>query len=290
MKPEHQFVFGIVVALLSLPFLGLLSRIFRLELEDGEVALVTRFGKLTSTLRKPGWHWLLDRAFPWVKVTRVSTRRDFLEISEIGLNDTRGTTVIVDVWMELRVVDAARATFDVEDWRESLKNLVSHSVISILGNREFKEILGDRSQLGELLRKDIVDETSRWGVELGPVFIKNVSLLPEIAQQLFQTVAARLERSKADMEEEGRQGVALLQAETSVRIAKLVAQARGQYPLAVGRAYKALSPQPEVLRAYQRLYELSLLRPDQTVAFHGFGEGELRPIDAAMLHPSTAAE
>jgi regulator of protease activity HflC (stomatin/prohibitin superfamily) len=290
MKPEHQLVLGIVVAIFAWPVFGLLLRMFRIEIEDGETALVTRFGRLAATLSRPGWHWLPDRALPWLRVTRVSTRRDFLEIGQVALNDARGTTVIVDVWLELRVADPVKATFDVDDWKESLHNLVSHAVISILGNRELREILCDRAQLGELLRRDIVTDTSRWGLEIGFVLIKNVGVLPEVAQQFSQTVAATLERAKADIEEEGRQQVALLQAETASRVAKLVAEARGQYPSAVGRAYAVLSERPEIFAAYQQLYELSMLRPDQIVAFKGFQDGELRPVDAAMLVPHHAAQ
>ena len=38
-----------------------------------------------------------------------------------------------------------------------------------------------------------------------------------------------------------------------------------------------------MLKAYQELYELSLLRPHRTVAFRGFEGEALRSIDAAML-------
>jgi hypothetical protein len=62
-----------------------------------------------------------------------------------------------------------------------------------------------------------------------------------------------------------------------------VAEAKGQYPLAIGRALGRLKPEPEVFAAYNELYELSLVRPHRTVAFRGFGEGELRAVDAAML-------
>ena len=37
--------------------------------------------------------------------------------------------------------------------------------------------------------------------------------------------------------------------------------------------------------AYKELYELSLVRPQRTVAFRGFGNGALKEADAAMLVP-----
>jgi hypothetical protein len=55
--------------------------------------------------------------------------------------------------------------------------------------------------------------------------------------------------------------------------------------LAVGRAFAALRKQPNVFAAYNELYNLSMVRPHRTIAFSGFGEGELRAVDAAMLSP-----
>jgi regulator of protease activity HflC (stomatin/prohibitin superfamily) len=287
---DRQLVLGILIGLLVIPVTALLTRLLHVEVDDGEAVLVTRFGKLAQTIRRPGWHWVLDRAAPWARLLRVNLRREFRQIEEIFVNDASGTTVVVDVWLELRVEDPVRSSFAIADWNRALHNLVSHAVISILGSREFKQILSDRTQLGELLRKDISAETARWGIEIDQVFIKNVSLLPEVSQQVFQSVAAHLLRAKADVEENGRQRAALLKAETGARTAALLAEARGQYPQAVGRAYAALRQQPEVLSAYQELYELSLLKPQSLVAFKGFSEGELRHIDAAMLAPMSAGQ
>ena len=64
--------------------------------------------------------------------------------------------------------------------RRALQNLVSHAATSILGNREFSQILSDRTELGERLQQDISDETARWGLKIERVFIRNVKLLPEV--------------------------------------------------------------------------------------------------------------
>ena len=86
-------------------------------------------------------------------------------------------------------------------------------------------------------------------------------------------------------EEEGRLRVAMLEAETASRIAELVADAKGQYPAAVGRAFASLSGQPEVLTAYNDLYALSVIRPHRTIAFHGFGEDDLKAAEALLVAP-----
>ncbi|XXF76588.1 SPFH domain-containing protein [Myxococcaceae bacterium GXIMD 01537] len=275
---------GLALGIGALPFVFGVARLFAVQVEDEEAVLVTRFGKLETKLTRPGWHWLPARVLPWVRTFPVSLRRDFRDFTNIHVNDARGTTVIVDLWLEFRVSDPARALFSVEDWDRSLRALATHAALSILGNREFEQILCDRNELGELVRRDIKAETERWGLEVERVLIRNVSLLPEVAQQVFDTLSAQLERAKAEVEEEGRQRVALLEAQTSARVADLVGEAKGQYPAAVGRAFSSLGKNPRVLEAYNTLYALSQVRPHRTVAFHGFeGTNEVRAIDAAML-------
>ena len=282
-----QLVVGLVIGVAAIPLGAFLLRGITMEVDDEEAILVTNFGKLVRTFRDPGLHMYLPKALPWTKHTRVSLRRDFRHFKNVHVNDARGTTVIVDLWLEFRVVDPARAIFSVADWNRSLTNLVAHAATSILGSRDFRQILNDRTELGTLLQQDISHETERWGLEIENVFIRNVSLLPEVSRQMFEAIAARLERAKAHVDEIGRLQVAQLEADTSMRVADLVAEAKGQYPAAVGRALVELKKKPATFRAYNELYDLSLVRPHRTVTFRGFGPDEMRAADAAMVVPST---
>ncbi len=284
-SPMFQLLLSAAVAFLCIPALTRLMRLFSVEVEHDEAVLISRFGQLVRTLNKPGLYFLPDRIGPWVEVQRVSVQRDFRHFRDIHINSAIGTTMLVDLWVELRITSPKRAMYDVADWDRSLQNLVQHAAISILGSRDFQQILTDRIEIGDLLKHDLGNETARWGVSIEKVFVRNVSLLPEVSQQMFATIAARLERAKADIEEEGRLMVAQLEAQTSVQIAPLVADAKGQYPAALARAFASMGQEPAVLSAYNELYELSLVRPHRTIAFNGFGTAELGAAEAMMAAP-----
>ena len=280
---------GVFLGILALPLGVLLLRAVTVRVEDEQAVLVTSFGKLVHTFKEPGLHWHLAGIAPWTKHLKVSLRRDFRHFKNVHVNDANGTTLIVDLWLEFRIKDARRAMFTVADWNRSLTNLVSHAATSILGSRDFRQILNDRTELGSLLQGDISHETERWGLEIENVFIRNVSVLPEISRQMFETIAARLERTKAHVDELGRLEVARLEADTAMRVAELVAEAKGQYPASVGRALATLKRRRPVFDAYNELYELTLLRPERTVSFRGF-ERDLRAADAAMMVPGPTPE
>ncbi|MFO0602209.1 MAG: SPFH domain-containing protein [Polyangiales bacterium] len=285
MSPNAQLFLGLVLGAGLVPLLAALFRAVTVEVEDEEAVLVTSFGRLVARLTRPGLHWFPARAMPWVTTHVVSLRKDFRDFKDVHVNDARGTTVMIDLWLEFRITDPVKALFEVSDWDRLLQNLVAHAATSILCNREFKQILCDRSELSAILRDEIRDETARWGITVERVYIRNVMLLPEVSRQIFETVAARLERARADIEEAGRLAVAKLEADTSVRVAALVAEAKGQYPKAIGEALGRLRSDPAVLAAYAALYELSLVRPHRTVVFRGFGSEAVRAVDAAMLAP-----
>lgn len=283
MSPPLQFIFGMALALGGALFLWRLFRWVGVVVHDEETVLVTRFGKLAAVLSEPGLHFLPAMLLPWMALRRVSQQLDFREIDNIQINDATGTTVIVDLWLEFRIENAERAAFAVQDWECSLRNVASHATRAILSNLDFGHILKDRTDLGERLKNDLRDECERWGLRLHNAFIRNVRLLPEVARRMFETVAARKERAKARIEEEGRLAVAMLDAETAARVAQLVAEAKSQYPLSMGQVFAELKTQPAVFAAYNTLYELAQLRPHRTVAFVGF-DG-LRATDAAMMVP-----
>jgi regulator of protease activity HflC (stomatin/prohibitin superfamily) len=283
MNTDSLLFLGFLAGAAIIPVLWLVLKAVTISVRENETALVRRFGRLSATIETPGIHVVADRMLPWVHVDCVSRRLDYRHVADVVANDVRGTTVIADVWIELRVVDPVKARFEVEDWSDALTHLVRHSVTSIFGRREFEDILSDRRELAATLQNDISDETARWGIVVEHVFLKRVSVLPEVAEQLFRTVAARLERKKADIDEEGHQRVALLQAETAARTARLEAEAKGQYAAAVGRALEALRRTPSVFQAYEELYALTQLRPHRTTAFRGFGSKDINAVDAAML-------
>lgn len=281
---------GAASGVVGLTLLGVLAKAMTIAVEDEHVTVVTSFGKLVAKFDKPGLQVVPTRWLPHIKVHHVSLARDYRIIHDLHINDARGTTVAVDLWMEQRVMDPEKFLFATEDAEQATQNVVVHAAMSILGGRDFQQILDDQSDLGRQLQKEVSAETERWGITVEQVFVRNVSLLPEVSRQVFGTVAARLERARAVLVEKGRLDAAQLEADTAKQVATLVATAKSQYPLAVGRALERLKKSPKVFEAYTELYSLSQVRGTRTVAFRGFDAKDVRALDAAMLPDPLAGQ
>lgn len=279
----NQTVLGFTVIWGSFLSLWFIKRNISLHVENETEALVTSFGKLVRKITKPGLHFC-PHFLPWVKVINVSKKIDHLHYTNLQVNDVRGTTLVIDLWLEFQIKNTEKAIFQVEDWEESLRSLTINLASSYLSGHDFNTIHTERLKLSHEIKSELEETVQRWGISINVLFIRKISLTNEIAHQMFNAVAAKLERVKANIEEEGRLKVAILEADTQKKIAELTAHAKGQYPKAIGKAYSELSENPKVLKAYIELYELSQIRPHRTTTYHGFGDNEnLNTVTASLL-------
>lgn len=289
MNSDAWLLLGAVVGV-GLPMLILwiwLSHVRKIY--PNESLLVLRFGKLVRRIDEPGLHFFLDNNTPWFKAVKVSRRLKATLLRDIEVHDVAGTELSVDVFVEYRVVDPVKATFAVADHAGALEKLVSHAVITELGARTFVDILRDAGELSNAVKSDTNAEAASWGIELSQILLRQVRPSPMAIEQVLGEIAARLEKVKARVEEEGRQAVALLHATTAKEVASRVSEARAQYSQAVGRAYAAMRDGVSVHEEYRQLHDLILLRPAHTVAFLGFEPGELRAADATMFDMNALA-
>lgn len=261
-----------------------------LQLPEQTEAFLMSFGRFEKSFKTPGLYWVPSLLLPWTHLIKISKHIDYRTYKSIQVNDRFGTTVIIDLWLEFKISDPYRALFSVEHWEEALQSVVLHSTSSILSSQTIDEILKHRSELAERLQIAISIETERWGVQLRGAMIQNIGLLPEISKRFFQSVAAKIERTKALVEEEGRLKVASLEATTSRRIAELNGQARSQLPLEIGHFYKELLTDPNWLAQFQKFWELTNLDPRKTVTFSGFSDSPLgatemaKAVESVMTH------
>lgn len=268
-----------VVGLVGL-FVFLFNKL-TLQVREQYETFLLNAGRIEKSYWKTGLHWAPSKVLPWKEVITVSKQVDYRTYRGIQVNDRFGTTVVVDLWIEFRITDPYRALFGVENWEEVLQSVVIHSTASILCSQTVEEILKHRSELAEQLKSSIARETERWGITLTDAMIQNIGLLSEISKQFFQSVAARIERTTALVQEKGRLEVAKLDAATAFKVAELNAMARSQMPLEIGQFYKELNDDPKLLAKFKEYWDLMNLDPRKTVTFSGFSESSMNQVEAA---------
>lgn len=254
-----------------------------IQVEPFTTVLIMRFGRVIEEISTPGPSWRLGLLVPGTSKVLVSNALEGLRIDDLHVNDRDGTTMRIDLWAECSVSDAHAALFAVESWRDSLRGVLRHALMSAAGLLRFENIVSDRSALVRDVVREVDREVQQWGIRIESLSIQDVRVLPDVTRQLFDRVAAQIDMEKARLEEEGRIAIHQLEAETESKVAELRARARSHASLAVGRAYVTLRKSPKILDSFETLHRYSMVQPGKTTAFFGFGEDELGVLDAAML-------
>jgi len=169
-------------------------------LQPNMSAVLTLFGKYKGTTRREGFQW----ANPFFTKKKLSLRAHNLNSERIKVNDVEGNPIEIAAVVVWRVIDTAKASFDVEDYHEyveiqtdaALRNLAmaypyDSSDDAVLSLR------GDIEEVTEKLQQHVQERVAKAGVLIDEARIAHLAYAPEIAgamlqrQQAGAVVAAR---------------------------------------------------------------------------------------------------
>jgi regulator of protease activity HflC (stomatin/prohibitin superfamily) len=127
---------------------------------------------------------------------RISLKTMTLVNDKQKINDLLGNPIIISIIVIWRVVDTAKAVFDVDDFQEflsvqsdsALRNIVRmypyDSTDSVTGNE--KSLRGSSQEIAEKLRTEIQEKVALAGLEVCEARITHLAYAPEIAAAMLQ--------------------------------------------------------------------------------------------------------
>jgi len=154
---------------------------------------------------------------PLASVQKVDLRTQVLEVprQEVITKDNSPTNV--DAIIYIKVVDAPKSYFQVQDYHVATVALAQTTLRSIIGDMELDEVLYNRERINTRLR-DILDEaTDRWGVRVEAVEIKEVDPVGPVKSAMEEQTAAERQRRAAVLRADGEKRSAILMAEGQKR-------------------------------------------------------------------------
>lgn len=179
------FPLGILLGLLSLL---MLRGFFILEPNESEVIVL--FGHYRGTVREPGWYW----TNPLTSRKRVSLRVHNFNTPQLKVNDADGNPIEIGAVVVWRVVDTARASFDVESYSQFV-NVQSETAVRHIANshpyditdREGEATLrGSTDQVARELQRELHARLDLAGIEVIEARITHLAYSPEIAGAMLQ--------------------------------------------------------------------------------------------------------
>jgi regulator of protease activity HflC (stomatin/prohibitin superfamily)/rRNA processing protein Gar1 len=174
--------------------------------------IVTLFGSYKRMIN-PGFNVVN----PLSQVRKIDLRTQVLEVprQEVITKDNSPTNV--DAIIYIKVVDAPKAIFQVQDYHVATVALAQTTLRSIIGDMELDEVLYNRERINTRLR-DILDEaTDRWGVRVEAVEIKEVDPVGPVKAAMEEQTSAERQRRAAVLRADGEKRSAILVAEGQKR-------------------------------------------------------------------------
>ncbi|TVS04460.1 MAG: slipin family protein [Rhodobacteraceae bacterium] len=192
--------FYVVLLVLLLAFLSSAIRILR-EYERGVVFTLGRF----SSVKGPG----LIIIIPFIQqMVRVDLRVRVLDVPKQDVISKDNVSVNVSAVLYFRVVDAEKATIQVEDFMSATSELAQTTMRAVLGKHELDEILAERDKLNDDIQEILDSQTEAWGIKVANVEIKHVDIAESMIRAIARQAEAERERRAKVINAEGEQQAA----------------------------------------------------------------------------------
>ncbi|AZI43497.1 SPFH domain-containing protein [Deinococcus psychrotolerans] len=175
---------GFVLA--ALAFFGLIGFFI---VQPNQASVLTLFGRYVGTERRNGFYW----TNPFTVRKRVSLRIRNFNSERLKVNDLMGNPIEIAAVIVWRVVDTARALFDVEDYvgfveiqaETALRHLASQYPYDNYEETGMS-LRGNADEVAEALGRELTTRLRHAGVEVLEARLSHLAYSPEIAGAMLQ--------------------------------------------------------------------------------------------------------
>jgi regulator of protease activity HflC (stomatin/prohibitin superfamily) len=156
-----------------------------------ELCVIERLGKFRSTL-EPGLHFLI----PFVDrvAYRHETRELCINIPHQSCISRDNIQIDVDALLYIKVMDAYKASYGIEDYLIAAINLAQTTVRSEVGKLRLSQTFSERDALNETIVREIDNASEPWGIKVMRYEVMNITPSSNVIDVLEKQMEA--ERQK----------------------------------------------------------------------------------------------
>jgi regulator of protease activity HflC (stomatin/prohibitin superfamily) len=193
-------------------------------INQGNEALVERLGKYSGKKLQPGLNLVipvLDRV-----VFQETIREKVLDVPPQQCITRDNVSITADAVVYWRIMDMAKAYYKVENLKLAMQNLVLTQIRAEMGKLELDETFTARSQINEMLLRELDEATDPWGVKVTRVELRDIIPSKAVQDSMELQMSAERRKRAAILTSEGERESAINSARGKAEALELDAQAR----------------------------------------------------------------
>jgi regulator of protease activity HflC (stomatin/prohibitin superfamily) len=182
-----------------------------------ERGVILTLGKY-SGIRQPG----LRVVIPIIQqMTKVDVRSTPVDVPRQEVITKDNVTINVDAVVYFRVLDAARAVLETNNYTYATAQFAQAALRDVVGNVELDSLLSQREQVSQEIKQIVDAETDKWGIDVENVKIQNIELPQDMKRAMAKQAEAERERRAVIITAGGEKQAAQEVAEAAEILSKI---------------------------------------------------------------------
>jgi regulator of protease activity HflC (stomatin/prohibitin superfamily) len=192
-----------VIPILGAGALALITALRGLrQVNQWETALKFTLGKFTGRVG-PGINFLVPGVQQLVRIDMRVRNRDLPQQSVITADNV---TAWIDAVIYFKVVDAEKATLNVENYEYAIRDRAKVVLRDVVGETTLDELLQHREEVAAKVRSAVEQFVAQWGLHVELIALQDIQLPPQMQETIAKKAIAERDRqyvvikSQADLE------------------------------------------------------------------------------------------